>query len=76
MEKSGRTNLIYGLVIIGLGFWIVFSSPFDKIDGWLKGKPDDFLTMLLIVVAVFCLWVGAKGSSALKVAVLFWMVSP
>jgi hypothetical protein len=48
----------------------------EKLDTKLKGAPDGTLTLILLGVAAFAIFVAFKGSPTLKAAVTLWLLMP
>ena len=52
-----------------LGLW-------KKANHWLEGKPDSFLTVLLLIIAVFTVLIAFIAPPALKAIVAAYFVFP
>lgn len=67
---------IWGFVLIALGIASLWFQPFDRLNGKLKGEPEQVLTIVLVGLAIVILMIGAKGSAGLKALAVFWIVTP
>lgn len=66
----------FGWVLIALGIVSIAFEPFDMVNGYLKGRTDQVLTVICIVLALAMLVIAVKGSPALKALAVVWVVTP
>ena len=77
--KSGASvdDRIWGVMVIAIGVAMIALHPWlERIDGWLKGLPDDVMTVVLVLLAiiVICIAFGARPTA--KALLILWIVMP
>ena len=48
----------------------------SRLDGWLKGLPNDAITMVLILLAIIIICVAVVARPATKALLIAWIVMP
>jgi uncharacterized membrane protein HdeD (DUF308 family) len=48
----------------------------ERLNQWLKGQPDKWLTIILILLGIFAIIVAFKGPPLLKATVAAWFIAP
>lgn len=67
----------WGWVLIAIGVVALTFQPFDKLDVWLKGKPNRVLTYLLVAIGLFYIGVAFLAPRPhVKALAVFWAVTP
>ena len=68
---------IWGAVLIAIGIGMIILHPWsDRLDGWLKGLPNDAMTMVLILLAIIIICVAIAARPATKALLITWIVMP
>ena len=68
---------IWGVVLIAIGVAMIALHPWSgRIDGWLKGLPNDVMTAILIMLAVIIICIALGARPAVKALLILWIVMP
>ena len=68
---------IWGFVLIAIGFAMIALHPWpDRIDGWLRGLPNDVMTAILVLLAIITICVALGARPAVKAFLILWIVMP
>jgi len=68
---------IWGFVLIAIGLVMIALHPWpERIDGWLRGLPNDVMTVILVLLAVAIIGVAFGARPAVKAFLILWIVMP
>ena len=68
---------IWGVVLIAIGLGMIALHPWsERLDGWLKGLPNDVMTAILILLAIMIICVALGARPAIKALLILWIVMP
>ena len=68
---------IWGLVLIAIGVAMIALHPWaERVDGWLRGLPNDAMTVILVVFAVIIICIGLGARPAFKALLILWILMP
>ena len=68
---------IWGVVLIAIGFAMIALHPWaERIDGWLKGLPNDVMTAILLLLAIIIICAALGARPAIKALLILWIVMP
>ena len=68
---------IWGVVLISIGLAIIAFHPWsERIDGWLKGLPNDVMTAILVLLAIIIICIALFARPAIKALLILWIVMP
>ena len=68
---------IWGFVLIAIGVAMIALHPWpDRIDGWLRGLPNDVMTAILVLLAIITICVALGARPAVKAFLILWIVMP
>ena len=77
--KSGVSvdDRIWGVVLIAIGVAMIALHPWsERIDGWLKGLPNDVMTAILLSLAIIIICAALGARPAIKALLILWIVMP
>jgi len=68
---------IWGVVLISIGVAMIALHPWpERIDGWLKGLPNDVMTAILVLLAIIIICIALFARPAIKALFILWIVMP
>ena len=68
---------IWGVVLIAIGLAMIALHPWsERLDGWLKGLPNDVMTAILVLLAIIIICVALGARPAVKALLILWIVMP
>jgi hypothetical protein len=68
---------IWGVVLISIGVAMIALHPWsERIDGWLKGLPNDVMTAILVLLAIIIICIAFGARPAVKALLILWIVMP
>ena len=68
---------IWGLVLVAIGVAMIALHPWaERVDGWLRGLPNDIMTTILILLAIITIGVALGARPAVKAFLILWIVMP
>ena len=68
---------IWGVVLIAIGIAMIALHPWsERIDGWLKGLPNDVMTAILVLVAIIIICIALVARPAVKALLILWIIMP
>ena len=67
----------WGVVLIAIGVAMIALHPWSqRLDGWLKGLPNDVMTTVLVLLAIAIIGIAFFVRPALKALLILWIVMP
>lgn len=66
----------WGWILIGLGIALLVFKPSDKLNSYLNGKPESFITLGLFATMGVYLMIALFGSTTTKAIALAWAITP
>ena len=74
---ASMDDRIWGAVVIAIGLGMIVLHPWsERLDGWLKGLPNDVMTTILILLAIVIICVALGARPAVKALLILWIVMP
>jgi hypothetical protein len=68
---------IWGFVLIATGVAMIALHPWaERIDGWLRGLPNDVMTATLVLLAIIIVCIALGARPAFKALLILWIVMP
>ena len=68
---------IWGVVLAVIGLAMIALHPWSqRLDGWLKGLPNDAMTAILVLIAIIIVCIAFGARPAIKALLLLWIVMP
>ena len=68
---------ISGAVLVAIGLGMIALHPWsERLDGWLKGLPNDVMTAILIFLAILIVCVALVARPSIKALLILWIVLP
>ena len=68
---------IWGVVLVSIGLAMIALHPWsERIDGWLKGLPNDVMTAILVLLAIVIICIALGARPAFKALTILWIVMP
>jgi len=68
---------IWGFVLIAIGVAMIALHPWpDRIDGWLRGLPNDVMTAILVLFAIIIICIALSARPAVKALLILWIIMP
>ena len=76
-DIDGRHRHAGYRVVIAIGLAMIALHPWSqRIDGWLKGLPDDVMTAILVLLAIIIICIAFGARPAIKALLILWIVMP
>ncbi len=68
---------IWGVVLMAIGLAMIALHPWSqRLDGWLKGLPNDVMTAILVLLAIIIICIAFSARPAIKALLILWIVMP
>ena len=79
MKITGASvdDRIWGFVLIAIGVAMIALHPWpERIDGWLRGLPNDVMTAILVLLAIIIVCIAWFARPAYKALLILGIVMP
>ena len=68
---------VWGVVLMAIGLAMIGLHPWSqRLDGWLKGLPNDVMTAILVLLAIIIICIAFSARPAIKALLILWIVMP
>ncbi len=68
---------IWGVTLVAIGLAMIALHPWSqRLDGWLKGLPNDVMTAILVLLAIIIICIALTARPSIKALLILWIVMP